>query len=142
MAKLNPFRYSTKYQDVETDLLYYGYRYYNASTGRWPSRDPIEEQAGINLYGFASNDQLNIVDLFGLLGVSDPWNPPDLPKPYPYPGYSPKTGTNNSSYYDWDPENGKADYLIVLQCCFGESRISGSTREGLGRFNTLYFPAP
>ena len=35
MAKANPFRFSTKYQDDETDLLYYGYRYYNPSTGRW-----------------------------------------------------------------------------------------------------------
>ena len=26
MAKANPFRFSTKYQDDETDLLYYGYR--------------------------------------------------------------------------------------------------------------------
>jgi RHS repeat-associated protein len=43
MAKANPFRFSTKYQDDETDLLYYGYRYYNASTGRWLTRDPIEE---------------------------------------------------------------------------------------------------
>jgi RHS repeat-associated protein len=43
MAKVNPFRFSTKYQDDETDLLYYGYRYYNAGTGRWPSRDPIGE---------------------------------------------------------------------------------------------------
>ena len=25
MAKVNPFRFSTKYQDDETDLLYYGY---------------------------------------------------------------------------------------------------------------------
>ena len=39
MAKSNPFRFSTKYQDDETDLLYYGYRYYNPSTGRWQSRD-------------------------------------------------------------------------------------------------------
>jgi RHS repeat-associated protein len=43
MAKVNPFRFSTKYQDDETDLLYYGYRYYNASTGRWASTDPKEE---------------------------------------------------------------------------------------------------
>jgi RHS repeat-associated protein len=45
MAKLNPFRFSTKYDDDETDFLYYGYRYYNPSTGRWPSRDPIDELA-------------------------------------------------------------------------------------------------
>jgi RHS repeat-associated protein len=41
----NPFRFSTKYQDDETDLLYYGYRYYSASTGRWLSQDPYEELA-------------------------------------------------------------------------------------------------
>jgi len=55
MAKPNPFRFSTKYQDDETDLLYYGHRYYNASTGRWPNRDPIEEQGGLNVYGFVRN---------------------------------------------------------------------------------------
>jgi RHS repeat-associated protein len=43
MATTCPFRFSTKYTDDETDLLYYGYRYYNPSTGRWPSRDPINE---------------------------------------------------------------------------------------------------
>jgi RHS repeat-associated protein len=66
MAKANPFRFSTKYQDDETDLLYYGYRYYNASTGRWANRDPIEEQGGMNVYAFSLNDPISVVDLFGL----------------------------------------------------------------------------
>ena len=44
MAKANPFRFSTKYQDDESDLLYYGYRYYSPATGRWLSRDPLEDQ--------------------------------------------------------------------------------------------------
>jgi RHS repeat-associated protein len=43
MAKANPIRFSTKYQDDETDLVYYGYRYCSASTGRWNSRDPISD---------------------------------------------------------------------------------------------------
>ena len=43
MEKANPFRFSTKYTDEETDFLYYGFRYYNPSTGRWPNRDPIGE---------------------------------------------------------------------------------------------------
>jgi len=34
---------STKYLDQETGLYYYGYRFYNPSLGRWPSRDSIEE---------------------------------------------------------------------------------------------------
>ena len=42
-ARLNPFRFSTQFQDDETDLVYYGYRFYNASTGRGLSRDPLEE---------------------------------------------------------------------------------------------------
>ncbi len=64
MAKANPFRFSTKYQDDETDLLYYGYRYYNAS--RWLSRDPVGERGGDNLYAFSGNDLLNFVDYLGL----------------------------------------------------------------------------
>ncbi len=34
-------RFSTKYEDVETGPLYYGYRYHNAETDRWLSGDPI-----------------------------------------------------------------------------------------------------
>ncbi|MEI6782478.1 MAG: RHS repeat-associated core domain-containing protein, partial [Verrucomicrobiota bacterium] len=66
MAKTNPFRFSTKYQDDETDLLYYGYRYYNASTGRWLSRDPIAEKGGLNLCGFVGNDPIRRNDYLGL----------------------------------------------------------------------------
>lgn len=56
MARANPFRFSTKYQDDETDLVYYGYRYYNASTGRWLSCDPYEEVGG-NLLSQLSRKQ-------------------------------------------------------------------------------------
>ncbi|SPE62825.1 hypothetical protein SBV1_920001 [Verrucomicrobia bacterium] len=52
IAKANPFRFSTKYQDDETDLLYYGYRYYSASTGRWLSLDPAADDREANDLGF------------------------------------------------------------------------------------------
>ena len=45
LAFVNPFVGSTKFCDWETGLLYYGYRYYDPLTGRWPSRDPIGEKA-------------------------------------------------------------------------------------------------
>jgi RHS repeat-associated protein len=48
-------------------LSYYGYRWYDPTTGRWPSRDPIEEASGVNLYLHCSNDSLNKFDMFGLL---------------------------------------------------------------------------
>ena len=66
LAKLNPFRFSTKFQDDETDQLYYGYRYLNPSSGRWLSRDPIEEGGGVNAYGFVANTPMNAIDVLGL----------------------------------------------------------------------------
>lgn len=45
-ATLNPFRFSTKYTDNETGLLYYGYRYYDPVTGRWHPCEPIESRMG------------------------------------------------------------------------------------------------
>lgn len=69
------FRFSTKYEDTETGLLYYGYRYYNAETGRWLNRDPIEEDGGLNLYGMVGNDALNGIDLLGLRKPFDRFDP-------------------------------------------------------------------
>lgn len=66
MAGNNPFRFSTKYVDNESDLLYYGYRYYKPSTGTWLSRDPISEMGGKNLYAFVANRPINAFDAFGL----------------------------------------------------------------------------
>jgi uncharacterized protein RhaS with RHS repeats len=44
----------------------YTYRYYDPLTGRWPSRDPIEERGGANLYAFVWNDGVNSWDYLGL----------------------------------------------------------------------------
>jgi RHS repeat-associated protein len=65
-AAENPYRFSTKYVDAETGLHYYGYRYYNSSTGRWISRDPITEKGGLNLYGFVTNAPSHTIDALGL----------------------------------------------------------------------------
>jgi RHS repeat-associated protein len=93
MAKLNPFMFSTKFYDWETGLYYYGHRYYNPSTGRWLSRDPLEEMPskqyryqllrscglgnvlaqriaaadpGGNQYSDSGNDPVNYCDILGL----------------------------------------------------------------------------
>jgi RHS repeat-associated protein len=66
MAEVNPFRFSTKFQDRETGLNYYGYRFYNARIGRWLNGDPVGETGGVNLYGFISNQPLLGIDLLGL----------------------------------------------------------------------------
>ncbi|MGH8020594.1 MAG: RHS repeat-associated core domain-containing protein, partial [Opitutaceae bacterium] len=65
-AKNAPFRFSTKFTDAETGLVYYGLRYYNSTTARWLSRDPMGELGGINLSGMLGNDPINKVDPLGL----------------------------------------------------------------------------
>jgi len=83
MATANPLRFSTKFQDDETDLLYYGYRYYSASAGRWTSRDPVREVgfrlatkgrtsplrvtgSELNEHCFVGDNSLKRVDVLGL----------------------------------------------------------------------------
>lgn len=89
MAKANPIRFSTKYEDDESDLLYYGYRYYKASSGTWLSREPLAEKAfyqnavrGLDrrrvrqfrseslmpLYDFVGNNPVGNVDIDGRIG--------------------------------------------------------------------------
>jgi len=61
-----PLGFSTKYTDSETGLVYYIGRYYIPPLGRWLSLDPIEEDGGLNLYGFVGNDGVNRADCLGL----------------------------------------------------------------------------
>jgi RHS repeat-associated protein len=49
-------------------VTFYTYRYYDPVTGRWPSRDLIEEEGGINLYTFVRNGGVNEFDFLGLTG--------------------------------------------------------------------------
>ena len=44
MATANPFRFSTKYQDDETGLLYYGYRYGSYSILRVLEPNPLRQR--------------------------------------------------------------------------------------------------
>ncbi|MCB1133870.1 MAG: RHS repeat-associated core domain-containing protein, partial [Verrucomicrobiae bacterium] len=60
------YRFSTKPLEDVTGLYYYGYRYYDPVTGRWPSRDPIAEKGGVNLYAFVGNSPLFQIDRLGL----------------------------------------------------------------------------
>ncbi len=74
-AATNEYRFSTKPLDVSSGLYYYGFRYYNPSTGRWPSRDPIEQikgdkpellPEGPNIYVYVGNSTLGGWDSLGL----------------------------------------------------------------------------
>jgi RHS repeat-associated protein len=59
---------TSKINDFRAEVNYYGYRWYDPLTGRWPSRDPIEERGGLNLYGFVGSDGVNWIDILGKCG--------------------------------------------------------------------------
>ena len=71
IVALNPFRFSSEYYDSELDLVYYNYRHYSPSLGRFLSRDPIEEQGGLNLYAFVGNVPTSLIDSLGENTVAD-----------------------------------------------------------------------
>jgi hypothetical protein len=46
------------------------YRVYDPQTGRWLSKDPIEEEGGFNLYAYVGGDPINWIDLLGLVKIN------------------------------------------------------------------------
>jgi RHS repeat-associated protein len=50
-------------------LIFAPGRFYDPETGRWISRDPIQEQGGINLYAYCGGDPINQTDALGLNDV-------------------------------------------------------------------------
>ena len=74
-----PFRFSTKYLDEETGLLYYGHRFFDSRSCQWLTRDPLGEQGGLNLTAFCANDPVNQVDPLGLRGAENDYRRVDYP---------------------------------------------------------------
>jgi len=68
-----PFRFSTKYHDDEIGLISYIFRPYDPETGRWLSKDPIEETGGTSLYGFVGNNGVSAIDILGREAALDVW---------------------------------------------------------------------
>jgi RHS repeat-associated protein len=117
-AAANPFRFSTKFTDLETGHLYYGYRCYSPETGRWLSRDSIGEEGGASLYAYVANAPTSWCDPFGLaLYAFD--------------------GTNNDGERDtWesDSENGPTNVKILYDLFKGKNRYYAygvGTRDGV-----------
>ena len=59
-----PIQWSSEYNDTETTLVYYNYRYYSTTMGRWLSRDKISELIEYP-YIFVRNSPTTLVDYIG-----------------------------------------------------------------------------
>ena len=62
----NPWQYLSKRLDEETNLVFFGRRYYDPEIGRWLTPDPKGFVNGLNLYAYVLNDPLIKLDLYGL----------------------------------------------------------------------------
>ena len=62
------FGFTGHYTHETSGIILAPYRAYEPETGRWLSRDPIEEEGGINLYGYVGNGPLKKTDKLGLAG--------------------------------------------------------------------------
>jgi len=73
-----PFGYAGGYgyQEDETGLRLLGHRYYDASTGRFLTRDPIKD--GRNWYSYCDGDPINGADPNGLQSVGHHINPTSI----------------------------------------------------------------
>ena len=76
MADVFSIRYSTKYYDAETGMYYYGRRFCLLALCRWLTRDPIEEQGGVNLYAFCANSAICRIDPLGAFSFNLMWRMP------------------------------------------------------------------
>jgi RHS repeat-associated protein len=106
-------RFSTKPVDGPTGLYYYGYRYLDPVTGRWLSRDPIEESGGVHLTAFLANSALDKIDAFGLA---------DAPREidFPYADIATKLTEVKKKYADISalPDHSDPNKVAATKCRF------------------------
>jgi RHS repeat-associated protein len=66
LAGAQPLGFATRPTEPDSGLVYHGFRYYQPATGRWLSRDPQQEEGGLNLYSFVQNTPTYWTDPIGL----------------------------------------------------------------------------
>lgn len=139
IATSNPVRFSTKYNDDESGLSYYGFRYYHPAAGRWLNRDPLEEGGGVNVMTFCNNNAGVFIDSDGLqvlqLPLSSKASPSDgiprytlpqlprtpIPPEYQLPPGTPPNFGGGGGWYNGI--GGSFNQSMLNQCCDDSGHI-------------------
>jgi RHS repeat-associated protein len=79
----NPFRYTAREFDSETNLYNYRARYYDPAVGRFLSEDPRTFDSDVNFYAYVYNSPLNFTDPSGMQGKPKKKHEPPQPQPNP-----------------------------------------------------------
>ncbi len=79
----NPFQYTAREFDSETNLYSYRARYYDPAVGRFLSEDPRTFDSDVNFYDYVYNSPLNFTDPSGMQGKPKKKHEPPQPQPNP-----------------------------------------------------------
>ncbi|NAT11371.1 hypothetical protein C4E22_07545, partial [ANME-1 cluster archaeon AG-394-G06] len=69
----NPYKFTSREHDEGSGLYYYRARYYDATVGRFLTKDPLAITLAVNLYGYVDNNPVNMADPSGHGFWSDYW---------------------------------------------------------------------
>ncbi len=132
-AHANPLGFSSEITDRETGTMYYNYRDYNPTDGRWLTRDPIGEQGGRNLYGFSRGNSVMYTDCLGLVWWGQQSPPPPGQSVLSYKDIYYKADKCGHFRWDiqWEVSNGEESGVVyqdvvmitrLIVCESGEKR--------------------
>jgi RHS repeat-associated protein len=113
-----PFGFAGGLYDSDTKLTRFGYRDYDAFTGKWSAKDPIGFDGGdSNLYGYVLGDPVNFVDPEGLVAFAIPWVAIKITALAGFGGYSAWVIDNaleNNPYW-WEASSGNVADTAITQ---------------------------
>ena len=122
------FGFTGIYQHSRTNLDLTWFRQYNPALGRWLSRDPLGENAGLNLYGYAGNNPSGGIDPLGLGTITEYTNPGFNP----YHAYANYYAQNTAKWWitRHDEESLTLGFYMGMGVLGGQLAVGGAIAGG------------
>jgi RHS repeat-associated protein len=113
VAAVVNLRFPGQVYDDETALHYNYFRYYDPSTGRYITSDPIGLRGGLNTYGYVGGNPVNLMDPYGLATTM---------VCRPLSGIMGLTGARHCSVVVWHEECGRRVIDRQYSLTYGDTR--------------------